>query len=222
MKQMIKRTFIVGAALTLLLSPAVVSARDGSTTVQAEEVPTASTSPSPSPSETPKPARVQQFEDQLKAQLLQMKQQRQADVETVKADLNEKLAGAKQKACENHQTTINRLMSVMDTRRQKTFDRITQVTTAVEAFYTKNKLSVSNYTDLVATVDAAKAVAQTAMASQKAIPELDCSGDHPRADVTDFKQKRADSIDAMKAYRDAVKALVQAVKTAADTAKGDS
>jgi chromosome segregation ATPase len=216
MKQTLKRTIIAGAAAALLAAPAMVSAEEGSGGTGSTGSGVQTTSPSPKPSESPNSGtdRQRQFETQLQEQLQQMRQARQTTVQTAKADLQEKLDNAKKKACENHQTTINRLMNVMDKRRQNALDRITKIAEAVEAFYVKKQLSVANYDDLVAKVNAAKAVAESATQAQQQIPSLDCSGDHPRADVADFKEKRSGSIDAVKAYRDAVKDLVKAVKTA--------
>lgn len=212
MKQAVKHIAVVGTAVVFLLIPSIASAHDGS-----------DSGSSISSRSTAKidPERQQKFQSELQTRLEKAKEQRQEALDTKKEELRQKLTDTKKKACENHQNTINRLMTVMDKRRQNAFDRITQISDSVQAFYTKKSLVVADYEDLVAKVNAAKAIAQTATAAQQAIPDLDCSGDHPRADVASFKEKRADSIDAMKAYRDAVKALVQAVKSAADATKGD-
>jgi hypothetical protein len=218
MNHTLKRTIIVGTALTLLLAPSAVFAKDGVT--HAEDTPT--TSPSASPTTSPEVDSHQRelAERTLEQKLDAAKTIRQAQVEDVKATLKAKLDDTSKKACENHSATINRLMTVMDKRRENAFATITKISDAVQKFYIEKQLSVSNYAALVAAVDAAKAAAQTATSAQTAIPQLDCSGEHPRADVSNFKSKRADSIDAMKAYRDAVKALVQAVKSSADQVKG--
>jgi hypothetical protein len=221
MKQTIKRSIIAGAAMALLATPAIVSAEDGPNTGSGSAPTGTTSSPYPSPSTSPRPEKVRQFEQKLQTQLQQMKEQRQVAIQDKMDGLEQKLDNAKKRACENHQATISRLMNVMDKRRQNAFDNITKVSEKVQAFYTEKRLSVANYDDLVAAVSAAQTAAHTAMIAQQAIPSLDCSGDHPRADVADFKEKRAGSIDAMKAYRDAVKNLVKAVKTAADVAKGD-
>lgn len=216
MKQTIKRTIMAGAALALLASPAVVLAKDGvsggdDTTVHAE-----TESSSPSPSESPRPERVRQLEDQLKDRLEKQQEQIQSKLDDKKAELEQKLDDGKKKACENHVSTINKLMTVMDQRRTNALGQITKIANAVEAFKVKKNLDVANYTDLVAKVDAAKAVAESAVQAQQQIPSLDCSGEHPRADVADFKDKRSASTNAVKAYRDAVKDLVKAVKAAAE------
>jgi hypothetical protein len=218
MKHIIKRTMFAGATFALLVTPVVVSAHEGHT-VMAQTEPTTSVSPSPSTSSTPSTDRASKFEAALRDRLAKQQELRQANLQDVKQNLRERLDASKKKACENHQTTINRLMTVMDKRRENALDRITKISDAVQAFYVKKDLTVANYDDLVANVTAAKTVAESATAAQQAIPSLDCSGDHPRADVADFKEKRSASIDAVKAYRDAVKDLLKAVKTAASDAK---
>lgn len=217
MKQTIRKTFITGAAFALLVSPTAVLARDGLSGGSDSEVHAEMESPSPSvsPSKTPRPERQRAFETELRDQLEKKSQERQSDVKVSKTEKQEKLSDAKKKACENHITTISNLKTVMDKRRTNTITRISKIADAVQAFKVKKNLDVTNYDELVAKVNAAKAVAESAAQAQQQIPSLDCSGDHPRADVADFKEKRAASIDAVKAYRDAVKALVGAVKTAA-------
>jgi hypothetical protein len=223
MKHTIKRTLITGAALAILVAPAV-SARDGSSgsgsgSLETEtEVHTSSTSPSPSLSSTVKiEDRKHEIETELHDQLEQQQEARQAKIGAKISELKQKLDDNKKKACDNHEATINRLMKVMDTRRQTAFDRIGQIATAVQQFKDKKQLTVENYDELVAKVAAAKSVAEQAIAAQQAIPNLNCDGDHPRADVTDFKLKKDTAKDAVRAYRDAVKALVKAVKTSAES-----
>lgn len=220
MKQTIKRTIVAGAAVMLLVTPSIASAHDGAHD-EGDDI--ATSSPSASPTVSPKidDKKVRRLETELKNRLQEQAREREAKVAELQQDkekLHKKLDAEKKKVCENHVSTINRVMTAMNTRRQNAFDRITKVSEAVQAFYVKKNLTVANYDDLVAQVNAAKSVAQTATDAQTAIPSLNCDGDHPRADVADFKEKRSASIDAIKAYRDAVKALVKAVKEAASAA----
>jgi hypothetical protein len=201
------RSLVIAIVFVAIALPTVAFAHDEATT-------------SPSSSTTvSNHAKAEETAKQLNQKIEAQKQELQAKAETAKADLRQRLDDAKRKICDNHKTQINRVMDNMDKRRQNAFDRITQVATSVEDFYVKKQLTIANYADLVAKIDATKAVAQTAMTTQQSVPQLDCSGEHPRADVADFKEKRAGSITAMQAYRDAVKTLVSAVKTAAQTAK---
>lgn len=218
MQQTLKRTIIAGAVAILLVTPSVASAHNGMDNDESHEVTSASASPTTSPKVDDK--RVGKLETELRSQLRQQAQERQAVVsqdkeqEKNKEKLHEKLDADKKKVCENHVSTINNVISAMNSRRQNAFDRITKVSEAVQAFYVKKNLTVANYSELLAQVTAAKSVAQSAVEAQTSVPAVNCDGDHPRADIADFKEKRSASIDAVKAYRDAVKALVKAVKEA--------
>lgn len=220
MKQMLKRT-IVGSAIALLLIPTVASAHEGhehdtdKTTSDRDSSSKIATS-----SQAPDAKRVQELRTKIDARLQEMKQERSSAVEDKKAEVRQRLSDAKKKVCEKHQTRINNLMTGMNTRRQNAFDRISQVSEAVQSYYANNELSVANYDELLATVTAAKAAAEAGLTAQQSAPKLDCAGEQPKADLSDFKTKRADSIDAMKEYRTAVKALVQAVRAAAN--EGDA
>lgn len=216
MKYTLRRSIIAIAALLVIVAPAASAQDGGSGTATDSSETEVSSSPNASPT-TSTDVRRKQAESKLRDQLEQLKTERQAAQATLianKAELRQKLDDAKKKICENRQTQINHLMTVMDKRRQNAFDNISHISDAAQTFYTNKGLSVSGYNDLVAAVNAAKTAAQTAMQTQQAVPDFNCDGDHPRADVADFKEKRADSIDAMKAYRDAVKALIKAIKTA--------
>lgn len=209
-------------------TPTVALARGEMSEVEDRtEVRTSTASQSPSP-ETPKPKesseRQRRFEAELRSQLEQKKIERQStDVQTkrqeAKVKSSEKLDDAKKKACENNITTINRLKEKMDERRQTVLERISKISDAIQSFYTEKQLTVTNYDELVAKVSAAKTVAESALQLQQQIPTIDCSGDHPRVAVSDFKEKRSSAIDAIKAYRDAVKELVRAVKAVVEVSE---
>lgn len=107
----------------------------------------------------------------------------------------------------------------MDKRRANVLERITKIADAVQAFKTKKDVQVENYDELLAKVAAAKSVAESSVEAQQQVPSLNCDGERPKADMSDFKDKRSASIEAVKEYRDAVKELVKAVKAALDAVK---
>lgn len=216
MKEVIKRFTIISAAVVVMAMPAVASAHDHMAEDEAEDDTTTSISEEHSSGHEQENEQEKEYKDRLSARLRNLREARREKMKDDRSDLHERLEGVKRKACENHASTIDRLMTKINKRHQNAFDHITRVATAVETFYTSKNLSVSNYDSLVAEANAAKSVAETAMQSQLAIPTLDCNGKHPRADVASFKEKRQDSVDAMKAYRDAVKKLIKAVRTAAE------
>lgn len=212
MKQTIKQTFIAGMAVALLV-PAVASAQGGREGLAQTSNPVSESTEAPAD-------RTTKARQELQAKLDAQKAARQEKVESLRAEANERLDATKRKVCQTRQANINRIMTNMNNRRHNAFERITKISTAVQEFYTKKQLTVDNYDELLATLTAAQAAAQESMNAQESVPKLDCDGDRPKTSVANFKEKRSDSIDAMKAYRDAVKAFTEAVRTTARTAEG--
>lgn len=158
-------------------------------------------------------------QQETRATLQSRKEERAAKLETKRADLNERLDSAKKKICERHQSRVNNIMSAMNKRRKNAFDRITSASDKILAFSNKKSLSFENYDAIVAKIDAAKSAAESTMSAQQSSVTLNCDGEHPRADMSEFKEKRSDSVDAMMLYRDSVKELATAVKQAAKDAR---
>jgi len=219
MKQSVKQMIAACLTLALVAAPSAVWAQEGTDSTPGSGDTTSTESPEPSRTPGTLNHDLINARQRLRDKLENLSQEHESQLGDKLGNLQERLSGDFKKACENHQETINRLMSVMDNRRQNALDRISKIADAIKAFYVKKGLSISNYDQLVAAVDAAKQAAQTTTDAQTAIPQLSCDGDHPRADVLDFRQKRLESIDALKAFRDAVKALGQAVKTALGDSK---
>lgn len=220
MKQTIKQIITASIVFALVVAPSAAFAHNG-VDDEHDEAGSTTTSETDEDSSTVTEKRLQAVE-KLRERLAQQKAERQEKLDSLKEARQERLEGAKKKACEKRQTLINRLMDKMDSRHETVFNKITRISEAVQKFYTDKNLSVANYDDLLAEVVAAKGIAQSSIDAQQAVPELDCDSEHPRADVTDFRQKRLDTVDAMKAYRDAVKSLAQAVRTAAKSTEGES
>lgn len=219
MKQLLKRIVVMGA-IALLLVPTIASAHPGHD--HGDEKPTSgggsTGSPAPqdkAPDQLPRDEKRKLIDQKLQ----DMKQQRQDVVADMKAEGRQKLDATKKKICEKHESKVNKLINSMNVRREKAYDRITQVYEAVQDYHSTHNLSVANYDDLILTAEAAKAAALEAKDAQHAAPKLKCGGEQPKADVVDFKLKRADSIDALKQYRESVKAVVKAVKEAANDTK---
>lgn len=208
MKETFKRITICLVVALLALTPTTIaSAHDGENHDDGD-TPVSST-------DTQRAQKVRDYKARFQAQLQQSRDAREMTANK-RADLKERLTDAKKQVCEKIQDTINKVMVKMNDRRKRVFDRLTKISEAVENYVTKNDLDVAGYDELTAAVEAAKSSAKTTMEKQQAVPKLDCSGEQPRADVADFKEKRLESIQAMKTYRDAVKALVKTVKAAAE------
>lgn len=207
MKQSIKRTVVAILSICLLV-PTGAGAHPGHDHGTTDGEPTESQT-----------ERAERYKKDLQATLQSKKDERKANAETRRADPKERLDNEKKKICEHHQSKINRIVSNMNDHRQYIFDRITNMSDAVQRFYTEKNLSIDNYNETLAKVAAAKSAAEEAMSAQHAATTLNCNGNQPRADMSEFKEKRSSSIDAMTLYRAAVKELVSAVKQAAKDAR---
>lgn len=159
---------------------------------------------------------------QLREQAETQRQTAATNAAAAKEQATERLEGAKRKTCDTNQARINSTMTAMGDRRQHAYDHITKVYDAVKAFYATKKLSISDYDTRIASIYAAQTAAKSAMDTQQSVATFTCAGDNPRSAVADFKTKRRDSIDAMQTYRQSVKDLIQAVKTANTTAKASA
>ena len=140
-------------------------------------------------------------------------------IQSLKQVAKQRLDDAKRKRCESHQAHIDKIMQRMDSRRQKAYDHITKIYEAAKNFYSNKQLQVEDYGELVASIDTAQDAAKSNMQDQQNVPQFNCGGDHPRADIVDFKAKRQSSIDAMRTYRQAVRDLIATIKAAAKEAK---
>jgi hypothetical protein len=200
MKRFLKNTLITSVA-TILLLPIAVSAHEGHD--HGEDSMHSSVTTTQNTNKT-----AEQFRQKIEEQ----RQASKEKLEEARTELKQKLGDAKRGICNKHVKQINSVMSNMNNRRQKAFDHITKVYDSVKAFYEDKKLSSTDYESLVASVEAAKSAASASMNTQQSAPAIDCSGDHPKVDIVEFKAKRLGSIDAMQTYRQSVKELIQVVK----------
>jgi len=130
-----------------------------------------------------------------------------------------KLDATKKPLCEARKDKINTGIINVTERSQNQYTRIDQIFTMTTKFYTDKGLTVSNYDALVATVAQTKAAAEASLQTLQAAPKLSCDSDGTKADIQSFLNVRLDKQTTFKAYRSAVKALVDAVKTAAKAAE---
>lgn|SRR5487761_1534567 len=124
------------------------------------------------------------------------------------------LATAQLKACQNRENAINNIMTRIDTRAQNQITLFGTIATRVEAFYTKQGKTVSNYDQLVAAVNTAEAQANTDFGTVKTNSTFSCSASDPKGMVTAFQGYLKTEISDLQNYRTAVKNLIVAVASA--------
>jgi hypothetical protein len=104
-------------------------------------------------------------------------------------------------------------------QRSETLDAILQ---RVQDYVKAHNLTVTNYQALLTDVQAKKAVAQNIYATAKQDgTSFDCStSDNAKESLASFKDVAEQEAQAIKAYKEAVRAFITAVKTAAHAAEG--
>jgi hypothetical protein len=120
-----------------------------------------------------------------------------------------------QAKCEQHQANLDKLVKTIQARSQRAYDRITKISELIKKFYVKKELNVAEYDTLIADVEAKRVAAKTNLDTLLANSGIDCDAESPRTMVKEFRSERKEKIEAMKAYRESVRKLLQAVRQAA-------
>ncbi len=134
----------------------------------------------------------------------------------IKEAIATRLEAGKLAICKKHEASINNVISRVADRDQKRLNLFTTTLEKVQAFYTKNNLTVANYDQLLATVQEKKTAAQiTVDSTVGAKVTFACDGDNPKGIVSSFKNSHSSSATALSEYKDSVRSLLKEVKTAA-------
>jgi hypothetical protein len=130
------------------------------------------------------------------------------------AEAQTRLTDAQLRVCQRHEVVITNIMARISQRGQKQLDLFTTIAERTETFYVNKGKTLSNYDTLVADVNAKKVDAQTAVDATKTVgAEFKCDGTDPKGVATAFKEDLKNQIDALKAYKTAVKNLIVGVKS---------
>lgn len=130
----------------------------------------------------------------------------------------------KNKVCSTRKDGAGNVENRVIARGQKRLDAYTKIAERVEKFKTDKGLSVTNYDALVSDVNAKKAAAQAAVdtlsADKGQLPAVACGEGHGKPLVEKFRTDLKAEQAALKAYKDSIKTLIQAVKAAKTTTAG--
>lgn len=125
-----------------------------------------------------------------------------------------KLTEGKLKTCQARQKAIKTIMARIAVRAQKQVDLFNVIAERTEKFYTNKGKTLANYDSLAKDVAAKKAAAQTVVDTIKSSSTLfNCSGRDPKGFINDFKKSLKNEINALQAYKIAVKNLIIGVKS---------
>lgn len=129
-------------------------------------------------------------------------------------DQGKRLSGKALQACDKQAANIKSTMrrGVMRVVAQKKkFDTVSK---RVQAFYEKQGLSTGQYETLVEAVTSTEATVQADIDSLKASGTFSCEGTDPKAMAQTFKGNLQAAAENLKAYRTALKALIEDVRSA--------
>lgn len=138
------------------------------------------------------------------------------------ANSQARLMVAKLKVCQNREKTISNIMARIRTRAQNQITLFSGIATRVENFYTKQGKTLSNYNQLVAAVDTAKATASANFNIMSAHGSFSCGANDPKGTVTAFQGYLKTEINDLQNYRTSVKNLIVGVASANGTTVSDS
>ena len=130
-----------------------------------------------------------------------------------------KTEAEREKVCDSRKNGLDTKFASITRNSQAYQTRIDSIYTKVLAYQASSGLKPAGFSDLTAAADAAKITATEAVAALAAAkPTVDCTSKTVASDVAGFKQKAATARADLKAYKQAVKAVVQSLRDARDAA----
>jgi len=153
--------------------------------------------------------------EQIREKLLERREQVQDKrqetrnkIQTKRDEAKVRICEAKEKVLTNRTTSLTRVVTTIE-------EKFTNIVEGVKAFYTEKGLTVENYDELLADIDVKKAAADAALASATANAEaFTCDSDDPKGQLTQFRQDMQAVKKALNDYKQSIRNLIVAVKTA--------
>lgn len=125
-----------------------------------------------------------------------------------------RLQGDKLRLCQQRREVVAGIMSRNVVRGQRHIELFDTIAGRTKAFYTAKGRTVDNYDQLVAAVAAARQAAADNLEAMRANTAFACDGDNPQAMAQAFAAGARTQAGYLKDYRQAVKNLIVAVKSA--------
>ena len=128
-----------------------------------------------------------------------------------------KAAEAKKNVCKNRESSIKKIIERTATNGTHHYEMITKVYDNVKAFATKKNLDAAQFAAEFAAADQAATTAKAAIETARAAGDtFNCDVAAPKSAASVFLAAKKEQAAALKAYRDAVKELLVAVKSAVE------
>lgn len=149
----------------------------------------------------------------------ELRMEGQAHVADLKKEVKSNRTEAEQtKVCEAHKQGLTSKFTVIARNSVSFQTRIDDVYAKALVYQSSKKINSTDITALIATADSAKVASATSIATlQAVIPTIDCTNVTVAQDVATFKVAATQTRTNLKGYKAAVKAVLQALKSATDT-----
>ena len=132
----------------------------------------------------------------------------------LKSKIETRLTETKLRVCKQRQSKISGIMSRSTVRAQKQLEVFTAISERVQAFYEKKGKVSATYDAKLAAVNAAKAAAEADIQALKELKTFDCESSDPKGGGQAYKAALDKVHESLKAYRTAIRELIQDVKKA--------
>lgn len=135
-------------------------------------------------------------------------------IEQLRQQRGQKSTEERKKQCVAHQKGLNQKFSKIGTNVQRIQTKIDTIYSRAQKYATDNNLNPDGYQTLVANADAAKAASAKSIADLKQVTptNVDCSNPNVAQDVATFKAAAQNTRTNLKAYKTAVKAVLNALQ----------
>ena len=153
-------------------------------------------------------------QEKTEAEKVKLQAEREKENETAEKLRDEKVAAAKKKVCQNRESAIKKIIERTATNGQHHYDMITKVVDNVKAFAAKKNIDMSAFATESNNVLTAATAAKAAIDEAKTAGDgFTCDTTAPKSAASVFLAAKKKQAAALKAYRDAVKQLLVAVKS---------
>jgi hypothetical protein len=154
--------------------------------------------------------------DDLKTEVETKRAEVRQKVEDKKAEVKEKLADKRLDVCKKREVRINAIIDKTAIQAEKHLGVFEKIEDRVKSFYADKHLTVANYDALVAAVDEKHTSAVAAVEELKS-NDFSCDTTDATNPSGIMKDLALSKNDALKEYRSALKDLISAVKSAANS-----
>lgn len=128
------------------------------------------------------------------------------------------LSESQKSICQQNQASIQNIFTKIYQNSESYYNRLGDIQVKLEGYIAANNLNVANYTSLQEKVNTARnAVREALRQATQTSSQFGCDKEDPKGVVNQYKTQIQSATNNMKAYRDSLKELLNATKTAAES-----